>query len=326
MGEGLDEGRWVKGKKELLLWETRIENRIVRLYNGYTMRMPTAYLEGEKLPRVIFSIKASGHQEILALMKKAYEMGAWSFDLPSSKHLESFKELKHFTDDETLIGLGHLDAEEGASFFGRPLHQFESKVVSTIKRNIIPPQIHHLFSGPKTSEIFTQKETDRISFDTLRFEKALSRFDPQLSPFLLLGEKYSDWLLALGRIDLLKEMVEKVRGKSFIPIFSGQWATFILPKAKPLDVAAFAVPINKRWSYFDLTHACDRIKKFDKPVISLNPLADGQLLREAEEAFLFLFEGLKIHSAIVEVASEEEVKRIFAALEKIPSLIPPRKA
>ena len=289
------------------------------------MRIPTAYLERQKLPRIIFSIKAPNRQEISSLMEKAYEMGAWSFDLPSLKHVESFKELKRLTDDETLIGLGHLDSEEGVSYSGKPLHQYESKVVSTIKRNTVPVQMHYLFSGPSTSEVFTQKEIDRISFDIPRFEKALSRLDPQLSSFLLLGEKYIDWLLALGRIDLLKEMVGMVRGKGFIPIVSGQWATFSLPKAKPLDVAAFAVPINKRWSYFDLAQACDLIKKFDKPVMSLNPLADGELLGEAEEALLFLFEGLKIHSAIVDVASEEEIRRIFGSLERIPSLIPPRK-
>ena len=291
------------------------------------MRIPTAYLERIKISRIIFSIKAPSHQEISSLMKKAYEMGAWCFDLPSSNHLESFRQLKKLTGDETLIGFGHLEAEEGASFLGRPLRQFESKIVSTIKKNIVPSHlIHHLFPSPTSSEVLTQKEIDRISFDAPRFERVLSRFDPQESPVLLVGGKYSDWLLALGRIDLLKEMVGRARGKSFVPIFWGQWATFVLPKAKILDVAAYAIPINKRWSYFDLTQACELIKKFDKPVISLNPLADGNLLKESEEAFLFLFEGLKIHLAIAEVSSEEEMRRIFISLEKILSLIPPRKA
>jgi hypothetical protein len=294
------------------------------------MRMPTAILEGKKLLRVIFSIRratSATHEGTLALMKKAYEMGAWCFDLPSSKHLESFKELRRLTDDKTLIGFGHLDAEEGVSLLGRPLHQFESQVVSTIKKNIVPSHlIHHFFPNPTPSDVFTQKEIDRISFDRLRFEKTFSRFDPQESPFLLIGEKYSDWLLALGRIDLLKEMVGRVREKGFIPIFSGQWATFSLPKAKSLDVAAYAIPINKRRSHFDLAYACDLIKKFDKPVISFNPLADGELLSQSEEAFLFLFEGLKIHSAIAEVASEEEVTRIFEAVKRSPSLISHRKA
>jgi hypothetical protein len=180
-------------------------------------------------------------------------------------------------------------------------------------------------SIPPSSEVLTQKEIDRLTFDPNRFEKALSLFNPEESPFLLIGERYGDWLLALGRIDLLKEMVLRGRGKGFIPIFSGQWATFVLPKAKPLDVAAYAIPINKKWSFFDLAEACDLIKKFDKPVISLNPLADGKLLKKSEEAFSFLFNELKIYSAISEVTIEKEVETMIEALKKFPSLIPYRK-
>jgi hypothetical protein len=164
-----------------------------------------------------------------------------------------------------------------------------------------------------------------MTFDPLRFDKALSFFNPKDSPFLLTGERYADWLLALGRIDLLKEMISRIREKGFTPIFSGQWATFVLPKAKPLDVAAYAVPINKKWSLFDLAHACDMIKKFDKPVMSLNPLADGKLLGKLEEAFSFLFDELKIHSAIAEIASEEDMRRIVEVLKKFPSLISRQK-
>lgn len=293
------------------------------------MRLPTAILEGKKLPRMIFSVQPPtppGDKEIYPLMKKTYEMGAWCFDLPSAKHLESFKELKHFTTDETLIGLGHIEMETGVSFSGEPLHRFESKVVSTIRKDLLPSHLpRNILPSPSSSGVFTQKEIDRIAFDPLRFDKALSPFDPKESPFLLVGEKYGDWLLALGRIDLLREMVSKVRGKGFIPIFSGQWATFVLPKAKSLDVAAYAIPINKKWSLFDLQQASNLIKKFEKPVISLNPLADGKLLEESEGAFSFLFDELKVYAAIVKIASEGEATRIVEVLKEFPSLILPRK-
>ena len=293
------------------------------------MWLPTVILEGRKLPRMIFSIQpptSHGDHEICPLMKKVYEMGSWCFDLPSANHLKSFKELKHLTTDEALIGLCHIEVETGASLLGKPLHRFETKVISTIRRDLLPSNLaRNILPPSSSSEVFTQKEIDRIMFDPLRFEKALSLFDPEESPFLLIGEKYGDWLLALGRIDLLHEMVSKVRGKGFIPIFSGQWATFVLPKAKPLSVAAYAVPINKKWSLFDLERASDLIKKFDKPVISLNPLADGTLLKESEGAFSFLFDKLKIYAAIPKIASEEEAKNIVEVLMKFPSLIPPRK-
>jgi hypothetical protein len=117
----------------------------------------------------------------------------------------------------------------------------------------------------------------------------------------------------------------KVREKGFTPVYSGQWATFCLPKAKPLDVVAYAVPINKKWSFFDLDQACALIKKFDRPVISLNPLADGTLLKNPDEAFSFLFKELKITLAIAEIHSEQEAEILLRSAEEIPSIIPPRK-
>jgi hypothetical protein len=293
------------------------------------MRLPTAILEGKKVPRVILSIHPHppfNQHQISSLMKGTYEMGVWCFDLPSQNHLESFKELRNSMTGEMLIGLCHLEAETGASFLGKPLHRFESKIVSTIRRGLLPSHLpREILPRSSFSEVLTQKEIDRIAFDPLRFEKALSRFDPVESPFLLVGEKYGDWLLALGRIDLLREMVSRVRERGFIPILSAQWATFALPKAKSLNVSAYAVPINKKWGLFDLERASDLIKKFEKPVISMNPLADGNLLRESEGAFSFLFDELKVCAVIAGIASEEEARRIVEVLKKFPSLIPPRK-
>ena len=287
------------------------------------MPMPTVLLEGKKLSRVIFSIPSASPP---SLMKKIYGMGITDLDLPSSRPLEHFRELKRLTEDENLIGLGHLEAEEGTSFLGKPLHQIETKIVSTIKKNLnLPHSIRDLPPAPFSSGVLTQKEIDRIDFDPQRFGKALSLFHPEESPFLFVGGRYGDWLLALGRIDLLKKMMAKVREKGFTPVYSGQWATFCLPKAKALDVVAYAVPINKKWSFFDLDQACVLIKKFDRPVISLNPLADGTLLQNSEEAFSFLFKELKITLAIAEIHSEQEAEILLRSAEKIPSIIPPGK-
>jgi hypothetical protein len=292
------------------------------------MHLPTAILERKKISRVIFSIRPSSPvgQNIYPLMENTYKMGAWCFDLPTVRHLESFKTLRESAEDEALIGFGHIGAESGVSLMGKPLHQIEWKVVSTIVRNIVPPEsVRKLFPARPYGEVLTQKEIDRMTFDPSRFDQTLSPFQPNGVPFLLIGGKYGDWLLGLGRGDLLKEMVSEIRGKGFIPIFSGQWATFVLPKAKPLDVAGYAIPINKKKSLFDLEQACNMIKKFDKPVISLDPLSEGELLEKSEEAFSFIFDELKVHSAIAEINSEEEVKSLFRGLEKIPSLIPFRK-
>ena len=305
------------------------------------MRFPTAIIEETKLPRVLCSIKpppSPDPQEILSLMRKAYDREVWCFDLPTPRYHQSFKELKRLTEDEALFGLPHIGAEEGVSLSGIPLHRVEAKVTSTVMKNLFPPDLvrtlkemgvwksAYFFPAADSLEVLTRKEIDRISFDSARFERALSSFQPKTSPFLFIGERYGDWLLGLGRSDLLQEMVSMAREKGFIPILSGQWATFFLPNAKPLDAAAYAIPINKKRSFFDLSQACDLIKKFDKPVISLDALEDQELLMNPEEALSFLMNELKICLAIVKVSTEEELERILKAAEKIPSLRPHRKA
>src|SRR4030043_1239327 len=127
------------------------------------MPMPTVLLDDKKLSRILFSIRSTSPS---SLMKKIYGMGITHFDLPSSKHIEPFRELKGLTEDENLMGLCHLEAGEGTSFLGKPLNQFETKVVSTIKKNLsLPHSIRNLPTVPFTSEVFTQKEIDRIDFD-----------------------------------------------------------------------------------------------------------------------------------------------------------------
>ncbi len=300
----------------------------IEVYRMIFMHLPIAILEGKKIQRVIFSIDPPSPtlQNTYFLMEKVYQRGSWCFNLSTARHVESFQRLRERVEDETLIGFGHIEAGSGVSLMGKPIHQFESKVASTIARNIVPKDLmRRLFPNPPLGDVLTQKEIDRMRFDPSRFSQALSLYSSKEVPFLQIGGKYSDWLLGLGRVDLLREMVTETKRKNFIPIFSGQWATFVLPKAKSLDVAGYATPVNKRKSLFDLTLASDIIKKFDRPIISLDPLSKGRLLKKSEEALSFLFNELKIHSAIIEVASEDQIEVLWRVLEKIPSLIPFRK-
>lgn len=303
------------------------------------MGIPTFVLEGRKLPRVILAwTPTPPHPEsILALTHKAYDLGVACFDLPTPRHLEAFRELKALTEDDSLIGIGHLDAEEGVSLLGRPLHQFESGLAATLQKNLFPPHLirtlkerglwtpRRFFDSPISSEVLTQKEIDRISFDLARFDRALSRFRPTETPYLLIGERYGDWLLGLGRSDLLQKMIARAKERGFIPIFSANWTTFALPKARPLEAAAYAVPINRAWSFFSLDLASRLVKKFDRCLIGLSPFGDGKLLVRAREALSFLFEELKIPCVIAEMASEQEGRRVLKVARRFPSLTPHKR-
>jgi len=304
------------------------------------IRIPTFLLERRKLPRVIFSLNPSPSSDpkaISSLLRGAFKLGNWCFDLSSSRHLEAFRDIRNLTEEESLIGIGNLGMEEGVTLMGSPLHRIEAKVISTVKRNLFPSETirrlkreglwnaRDFFQGPFSTEVLTQKEIDRIAFDAARFDRALSLFQAKETPFLKVGGKYGDWLLGLGRTDLIEKMASRVREAGFIPIFSGRWATFVLPKVKMIDFAAYAVPINKNRGLLDHGQACALIRKFDKPLISLDPLAEGKLLENSDEAFSFLFKELRIHGAVAEVTSEEEGRKILDALAAVPSLIHPKR-
>lgn len=259
-------------------------------------------------------------------MEKAYEKGGWCFHLPSPLHLESFIALKETTGDAFLTGFGQIGAESGVSLTGKPLSRFESKMAATISKTIAPPPFSRkLLPEGATGDILTQREIDRMRFDPPRFHQTLVPFDRQDVPFLLIGGIWGDWLLGLGRGDLLKEMISAIRGKGKIPIYRGEWTTFVLPKAKPLDVAAHAVPMNKKMGRTIFEEACNLIKKFEKPVIGLDLFSGRNICGRSEDPFSTLLNDLKVYSVIAEVTSDEDLESIFRRAEKISSLIPPRK-
>ncbi len=295
----------------------------------FMMRIPTAYLEQKKIQRIFFSIRKDKNvsdEDYLRLMKNIYDRGALCFYLPTTRQLQLFRTLKEIAEDEYLTGIGHLNTEESISLLGKPIHYHESKVISTMIK-VLPPHesIKSALPRPTSYEVLTQKEIDKITLDSDRLEKELSNFNVDVTKFILLNGKYGEWLLTLGRGDLIIEAVEKLREKGFIPIFSGRFTTFFLPKAKSIDVAAYAVPINKKQGLFSLEKACELIKKFEKPIISLNPFADGKLSKKPKEALNFIFDELRVVAAIVEVSTIEEIKRIMENIRGVPSIIPPRK-
>lgn len=290
------------------------------------MRVPLIPLEGKKIPRLLFSIflkNPKDYQHLLYLMRRLYEEGFSCLDLPTPHHLQRLKELRELTEDENLIGFGHIGIEKGIFLLGKPIEQFESKIVSTLIKNFLPPQwMKKLFPIPKLDEVLTQREIDRITFDPSRFDEALSSFHPKETPFLLMDGTYNDWLLTLGRVDLFQDSVSKIREKGFIPILSAQWPTLVLPKAKPLEVAAYAIPIHPKKSLFDFDQTCELVKKFDKPIIGLKPFMGKRDLKKLKATFSFLFNELKVYLTIGEVSSEFEMKRAFKGITEIPSFIP----
>lgn len=132
------------------------------------------------------------------------------------------------------------------------------------------------------------------------------------------GGGTADWLVALGRTDLLEDLARLVSKSGFIPLLICHWTSLVLPLAeKELDVAGYIVPVNKLWSLLSLSDALDVIEKTEKPIIAMKPLARGILVHDLEDAFTFLFKKVGVEAVLVGVSSVAEAKQTFLTLGKI---------
>jgi len=170
----------------------------------------------------------------------------------------------------------------------------------------------------------TQKEIDRIAFDAARFDRALSLFQAKETPFLKVGGKYGDWLLGLGRTDLIEKMASRVREAVSFPSSPADGQLLFSPKVKMIDFAAYAVPINKTGITGSRPGLCahQEIRQTsDQP----RPVSGREAPGEFRRGLLVSLQRIRIHGAVAEVTSEEEGRKILDALAAVPSLIHPKR-
>jgi hypothetical protein len=133
-----------------------------------------------------------------------------------------------------------------------------------------------------------------------------------------LGGETADWLAALGRVDLLRDLSQLVRRNGFVPILICHWTSLVLPVAeKELDLAGYIVPLNKSWSLLTLSEALEAIKNVEKPVIAMKTLAQGALAHDLQDAFIYVIKKLKVAGLLVGVSSVLEAKRTFSTLARV---------
>jgi len=84
----------------------------------------------------------------------------------------------------------------------------------------------------------------------------------------------ADWLVSIGRIDLLEKLLQLIKNKRFKPILICHWTSIVLPICeKELDeVAGYIIPINKLWGLLTLHKTLKTIKNIKKPIIAMKTL------------------------------------------------------
>ena len=164
----------------------------------------------------------------------------------------------------------------------------------------------------KTSQV------DSIRMKSEFFEERLALYRDLDVKVVEFGGGTADWLVALGRVDLLQDLNRLIRKSGFVPLLICHWASYVLPIAeKELDVAGYIVPLNKLWSLLSLGDSLDVVKRIRKPIIAMKPLSSGILVNDIEGAFTFLFKKVGVAAVLVGISSTKQAKQTFSLLGKI---------
>jgi len=265
----------------------------------------------------------------LEVMKTSVECGVRSLDV-SPPLVEVFNRLRKQS-DERIEGLGAIQEWRCANFMidsvplSKHAEEIKATMCSTLPPNFlehskvaIPSYVRSFFLHENSLKPLTVSQIERITMNSEFFEKKLEFYQRLDLKIVLYGGGAADWLVALGRSDLLENLTRLIRRYGFIPILVCHWASLVLPRAeKELDAAGYVIPLNRLWSIQSLADVLRVTKKIRKPIIAMKPLARGALANDLEGAFEFLFKKAGVTAVLVGVSSVAEAKQTFQVLQMV---------
>jgi hypothetical protein len=268
----------------------------------------------------------------LEVMKASVDQGVRCIDL-SPPMIDAFSVLQDETDCN-IEALGALQEWTCKNFVidDVPLADYGERIMVNMRSNL-PPRylsllehsdaprssfIRSFFELKTLAEPLTESEIGRIRMKPDFFEKRLELYRKMSLKLVQFGGGTADWLVALGREDLLKDLSRLIRMKGFAPILICHWTSLVLPVAeKGLDVAGYVVPVNRLWGLLTLSEALETIRSVEKPVIAMKTLAQGALAHDLQDAFTYLFKKAKVAGVLVGVSSVAEAKQTFSTLARV---------
>jgi hypothetical protein len=258
--------------------------------------------------------KLHDEEYCLSVMRAACEAGGRAFDLSFEVNTRLFRQLIEET-GEHLIGFGNPTWEQGVFLNGRYMQLSRDRILRTLVDRLFPRHIAQLvndklsqadvlvFGYDREAVPLSDVEIASIALDEDTFRKRLSIF--QDCQYICFGGSDADWLVPLGRIDVVADLARVVWEEGFIPILLCQYATLVVPEAEAsrLDVEGYAIPLNRAWSWFDRDECVEMVKSLAKPVIAFMPLASGGLWKDVRSALDWLYAEVGVESILFGTAT-----------------------
>jgi hypothetical protein len=270
--------------------------------------------------------------KVLEVMRVSAKCGVRCIDL-SPPMVDAFKILQNETDGR-VEALGALQEWTCRNFIidHTPLAELTAEIKASMRSKLSPRYLEELkrssdvgsgfarsfFEPAGMAEQLTKSEIDRIRMKPDFYKERLELYRKLKVKLVQFGGQAADWLIALGRIDLLRELSKLIRNNGFVPLLICHWTSLVLPIAeRELDVAGYIVPLNRLWSLTTLPEACSAIKNAKKPVVAMKTLARGVLGPDLDRAFTFVIRQRNVEAVLVSVSSKAEARQTFSALGEI---------
>lgn len=255
-----------------------------------------------------------------SVMRACYEAGGLAYDLSFMENVRLFRRLKEETGDE-LIGFGNPTWEQGVFLNGRFLQYSRDRIIRTLVDQLWPREIARIveeklsheavlvFGYDRDASLLSEKEIESIYLDEEVFLHRLSIFED--CQYILMGGADADYLVSLGRMDIVARMADIVREAGYTPYLLSQYPSLVLPRVEEagVKVDGYAVPLNREWSWFTRDACLEAVCSTDKPVIAFMPLASGQLKKDVRGALEWLYAEAGVDSILYGTATAEHARQ-----------------
>ena len=289
------------------------------------VRLPPSILGGDPFNQFRFLYrkellwKLFDEDYCYSVMKAYYQAGGRAYDLSFEVNSRLFRRLLEET-DERLLGFGNPSWEQGVFFNGKYIQYSRDRIMKTLVERLFPrplaKQVEEklsvedvlVFGYDRDAQSLSDEEIASIHLDQWAFIRRLSVFKD--CRYIFLGGSDADWLVSLGRVDILVDMARITRQLGFIPMVLCQYASHIIPiiEASPADVEGYAVPLNRDWSWMDKESCVEVVKSLKKPVVAFMPFASGGLKKDIRGALDWLYGEAGVESILFGTAVAEHAR------------------
>lgn len=269
-------------------------------------------------------------EHVLGVMEAAYRAGCRGFDLntASDNVLSAFDTIKARNRD--AVGIGDPNWRCGFKLGDSHLMDLKGRVIRTVvERRLdvdslglverLPAKNRSFFFGfPAEANALTDQEISQIWIDEHIWCERLERLRNS-ADFCLVGADYADWLVALGREDLLEWQVRSVSDRGMIPVAVFHWASLTLPAIHRLRVGACWTLGNREVMYLSTDSAVSAIQASSLPVTCFRVLRGIRIPDQIPETVEWLVRHVGARSLVIGADDSSQAAESFGMASRVMS-------